>query len=98
MGGSGIGGGSHQIQSNAQSHGIPPSGQNPSKKPEVKPEERVFQNLNKAILEHLELAGFNKVAKIFKDEMVNGPSKTTTRARSGSRDKQRKDHKDNMQP
>ena len=58
----------------------------------------MYQNLNKAILEHLELAGFSKVAKIFKDEMVNGPSKATARARSGSREKQRKDSRDNVQP
>ena len=64
----------------------------------MKPEERVLQNLNKAVLEHLELAGFTKVAKIFKDEMANGPTKPTVRARSGSRDKQKKDQKDNMQP
>lgn len=75
---------------------MPPSGQHPAKKQEVKPEERVIQNLNKAILEHLELAGFVKVAKIFKDEMVNGPTKSTARTRSGSRDKQRKDQKDNV--
>lgn len=45
--------------------------------------------MNKAILEHLDLAGFGKVAKLLKDEMVNGPSKASqsSRARSGSRDK-----------
>ena len=78
---------------------MPPSGNNGSKKADVKPEDRVYQNLNKAILDHLELAGFTKVAKIFKDEMVNGPSRIqSTRGRSGSRDKQRGSQKDNSQP
>ena len=77
---------------------MPPSGQQPGKKQEARPEERVLQSLNKSILEHLELAGYTKVAKIFKDEMVNGPSKTNARARSGSRDKQKKEPKENVQP
>lgn len=86
------------MPSNPQGHGVPPSGQQPAKKPEARPEERVLQNLNKSILEHLELAGFTKVAKIFKDEIVHGPSKTNHRARSGSRDKHRRDTKEAAQP
>jgi len=38
-------------------------------------------------LEHLEAAGYTRVAKIFKDEMTNGPSKTNSRAGSGSRER-----------
>ena len=84
--------GAHHGDSKGQGHGMPPSGSQPGKKPELKPEEKVQQNLNKAILEHLELAGFSKVAKILKDEMANGPTKAqSNRVRSGSRDKIRKD-------
>ena len=39
-------------------------------------EDRVLNQLNKAVLEHLELAGFSKIAKMLKDDIAKGPPNT----------------------
>ena len=49
-------------------------------------EDKVLGNLNQVILDHLETAGFSKIAKLLKDEMVKsiqGTAQSESRKASG---------------